>query len=176
MSIRIASSADVTFTPEDHHRLFEIMRVAYASTEVEIWGENYTRISKEEYVDLIVAGEVTVAYYGDEIAGCNWVYKRSDVSYGYGLLATHMDFTKKGIGKALVKNAEDTAKNAGASYMDIEILRPRGIDVPSKVILQKWYESLGYEFIHSEDFALRKPDKAKLLVAPSDFDCFRKTL
>ena len=176
MSIRIVSSAEVVFTPQEHHRLFEIMRIAYASSEIEIWGENYLRISEEEYVGLIVGGEVTVAYYLDDIAGCNYVYRRNDVSYGYGLLATHLDFTKKGIGKALVENAEATAKNAGATCMDIEILRPRGVDVPSKVILQKWYESMGYEFIYSEDFALRKPDKAKLLVAPSDFDCYRKVL
>ncbi|MFT5859694.1 MAG: GNAT superfamily N-acetyltransferase [Flavobacteriaceae bacterium] len=176
MSIRIISSTEVVLTYEDHHRLFEIMRIAYASTEVEIWGENYTRISEEEYIKLIVSGQITVAYYGDDIAGCNWVYKRNDTSHGYGLLATHMDFTKKGIGKALVENAELTAKNAGASFMDIEILRPRGIDVPSKIILQKWYESMGYEYVYSEDFALRKPDKAKRLVAPSDFDCYRKTL
>ncbi len=176
MSIRIVSSADIRFTKQEQHRLFEIMRIAYASTETEIWGENYVRIVEDEYSELITSGKITVAFYNDEIAGCNQVYDREDGSYGFGLLATHMDFTKKGIGSALVQDAEQRAKKDGAAYMEIEILRPRDIEVAGKVILQKWYESMGYEYVYSENFANRKPIKAKRLLVPSNFDCYRKTL
>ncbi|MCF6228505.1 MAG: GNAT family N-acetyltransferase [Planctomycetes bacterium] len=87
-----------------------------------------------------------------------------------------MDFTKRGIGSVLVKHAEQEAKDAGAKYMEIEILRPRDIEVPGKIVLQKWYEAMGYEYVYSENFADRKPIKAKRLIRPSNFDCYRKAL
>ncbi|MFT5780123.1 MAG: GNAT superfamily N-acetyltransferase [Crocinitomicaceae bacterium] len=176
MSIRIVSSSDVHFTAVEQELLFDIMRHAYATTEIEIWGENYVRISKEEFVKLIEGGGVLVAYYNDEIAGCVNTFTRSDASAGFGLLATHRDFTKRGIGSALVRETEDRAKKSGATCMDIEILRPRDTEVPGKVVLQKWYEMMGYEYVYSEDFAIRIPIKAKRLLVPSNFDCYRKVL
>jgi GNAT superfamily N-acetyltransferase len=176
MSIRIVSSSDVQFSHAEQERLFDIMRHAYAVTEVEIWGENYVRISKEEFIKLIEGGGFLVAYYNNAIAGCVHTYRRSEASSGFGLLATHRDFTKKGIGSSLVQEAERNAKDSGATCMDIEILRPRDSEVPGKVILQKWYEAMGYEYIYSEDFALRIPIKAKRLLVPSNFDCYRKVL
>tara|TARA_Y100000385_G_scaffold291430_1_gene369384 strand:- start:5029 stop:5559 length:531 start_codon:yes stop_codon:yes gene_type:complete len=176
MAIKIISSSSVNLSREDKHHIFEIMRIAYATTEIEIWGEDYVRISEAEYFSLIDDGKITVAYFEGVIAGCNQVYEREDGSFGFGLLATHQEFRKRGIGRALIENAENRARTSGAKYMEIEILRPRDIEVPGKLILQKWYESMGYEYVYSENFANRKPIKAKRLIRPSDFDCYRKTL
>ncbi|MCH2223387.1 MAG: GNAT family N-acetyltransferase [Crocinitomicaceae bacterium] len=176
MSINVISTTEYSLSELEKTRLYEIMRDAYASTEEEIWGKNYIRMSKSEYFQLLDEDQVLIAKWNNEIAGCIYYYQKDEKSFGFGLLGTHMDFTKRGIGKSLIQAVEDLAKKAGAQFMKIEILRVRGVDVPGKIILKKWYETLGYSYTHSEDFAKIKPEKASLLLKPSDFDCYKKVL
>lgn len=159
--------------------VYEIMRNAYAVTEVEIWGENYIRISKEDFLDLFSKNEIFIARLNDEIVGCIHVYKVSNDTFSFGLLA--VDFNKKGegIGRALITAAEKHAKENGAKHMEIEILRASDILVPIKQVLHDWYQRLGYVFINSVSFLERKPDKiekSKMLIVPAVFDCYRKEL
>ena len=75
--------------------------------------------------------------------------------------------------------AEDHALENGAEYMEIEILRAKDFDIPSKVMLHEWYLRQGYVFLESVDFVARKPQesaKAVRLLVPSVFDCYRKPL
>lgn len=176
MAITVISSLERPLSGDDRQLLFEIMRIAYATTETEIWGENYVRMSFEEYNALIDKGVILVAYLEEEIAGCIHFYPSKETSYGFSLLATRLGFTGKGVGRALIEESERRAKANGAQYMDIEILRPRDFDVPVKLTLKTWYESLGYYYTYSENFANRRPEKAKKLVVPSNFDCYRKEL
>jgi GNAT superfamily N-acetyltransferase len=152
------------------------MQDAYASTEKEIWGENYIRMSKSEYFELLDGDQILIAKWDDEIAGCIYFYQKDEVSFGFGLLGTHADFTKRGIGRALIDAVEERAKAAGAKSMNIEILRVRGMDVANKIVLRKWYEAMGFTYTYSEDFANIKPEKASSLARPSDFDYYEKSL
>ena len=160
-------------------RQHEILITAYAQTEEEIWGENYVRISEEEYKDLIEQQHVFTALLNDEVVGTILLSQHSDTTFSFGLLA--VDFAKKGlgIGRKLVGHAEQVAFNLGATEMTLEILRPKNKSVPFKQQLAEWYQRQGYVFTHSADFLELKPtktEKAKQLITPAVFDCYSKEL
>lgn len=152
---------------------------AYAVTEKEIWGDNYSRLVLDEFKELIKANEVYIARLDDEIVGSIHVSRLDDESFNFGLLS--VDFAKKGlgIGRKLIKTVENHAKEQNAKFMKIEILRPSSVDLPQKKILDEWYRRQGYIFIDSMSFVDRKPDKAEKalnLITPSQFDCYEKPL
>ena len=105
-------------------------------------------------------------------------------TYEYAVLVQFIflsDFDKKGlgIGRKLIEAAESHALKSGAEYMEIEILRAKDFDIPSKVRLHKWYLRQDYVFLESVEFVARKPKeskKATRLLVPSVFDCYRKPL
>ena len=176
MSITILSSEKHQFSEEERFELFEIMRDAYARTEIELWGENYTRMPQDEYETLIDEGRVMGAILDGKIVGS--VYSRnidSDTST-FGLLAVHRDFGGRGIGTILVEAVENKAKIDGSKRMNLEILRPRDFEVPIKNRLRSWYEGMNYVFTHHQNFQDRRPDRAKYLKVPSVFDCYSKKL
>lgn len=172
--------ADINkLSDEEISTTFNIMRHAYRITEVEIWGDTYSRIDMEKFVSFIQRGEIIIACIDGKIVGSIYTYKLRDNAYSFGLLSA--DFNKKGlgIGRKLISKAEVHAFENGAEYMEIEILRAKEFDIPSKVILHEWYLRQGYVFIESVDFVARKPKEAKKatrLLVPSVFDCYRKAL
>ena len=158
---------------------YEILVNAYAQTEREIWGENYVRISKEEYQQLIEQEHVFTAFLNNEVVGTILLSQLSETIFSFGLLA--VDFSNKGlgIGRKLVYHAEQEAMKLGATEMTLEILRPKNQFVQFKQQLAEWYERQGYVFTHSADFLELKPtktEKAKQLITPAVFDCYRKEL
>lgn len=164
---------------KDIKRLHGLLLYAYEVTEIEIWGENYVRMSLEEFTSLVEQGEIILAQIDNEIVGSIHVYPLSEDTFAFGLLSA--DFNKKGlgIGRALIASAEEHARSKGAQKMALEILKPRDFEVPVKNVLRDWYERLGYIFVEAMLFEERKPDKvdkAKLLKVPSVFDCYEKLL
>lgn len=176
MSITIFTTQERDFSPAQRTEIFEIMRKAYASTEIEIWGENYVRMPQAEYEELIDDGKITVALLENEIVGCVYARKIDDDTFTFGLLATHKDFGNLGIGRKLIEQVEEKARISGAKFMNIEILRPRDFSIPMKDRLRAWYEGMGYVFTHNQNFQDRRPDRAKDLKVPSVFDCYGKVL
>lgn len=159
--------------------MHEILRHAYAVTEIDIWGENYVRINWNEFVDLIRKDEIILARMKNEIVGSIHTFKISDNSFSFGLLS--VDFTKKGngIGRLLIAAAEKRAIDSGATIMELEILKPKDTEISIKKVLHDWYLRLGYIYTDTFSFIERKPDKiekAKKLITPSVFDCYKKKL
>jgi GNAT superfamily N-acetyltransferase len=177
--ITIESADFKSLNQEELIRLHDLMVYAYEITEREIWGKDYTRMFFDEFVDVVKSGAVILARLDNEIVGSITTNKLDEESYGFGLL--NADFSKKGlgIGRKLIAASEAFAKQQGARYMKIEILRPSNIEVPQKKMLADWYTSLGYAFDTSMSFEARKPDKAEKalkLIAPTQFDCYTKVL
>lgn len=161
------------------NRMYDILIHAYAETEVEVWGENYVRIGKVEFKEIIGRGEFYGAFIEDKIVGSIRVYKKDEAAYSFGLLSADFELKGQGIGKALVDHIENYAIEQGAKFMDLEILKPIEMDVPFKNVLKNWYTKLGYKYTHSGTFAELKPDnieKADKLIQPCTFDCYRKVL
>ena len=138
---------------------YQILIDAYARTEVEIWGENYSRISKEEYSTLIEKGEVYFAFIGEEVVGCIQVFPISASTYTFGLLAVSESKSGLRLGRKLIETAEQLALTNGATIMEIEILKAANITVEMKQVLADWYVKQGYKYYATNSFIALKPDK-----------------
>ena len=177
--LEIIPSNKTTLTDDQVNRLYDLMIHAYAVTEKEIWGENYFRMSKEEYITLVNGGRVLVAWIDGRIVGSVYFYPISNQVYGFGLLNADFSESGKGIGRALIRESEKAARDQGAETMQLEILKARDLLVPVKEQLAKWYLAQGYSFLGTHDFLELKPDKvkkAKTMVNPSVFDVYTKDL
>ncbi len=166
-------------TSQVTQRLYSIMIAAYARTEEEIWGPNYARMSRDEFEALVANGNLIAAQKGTEWVGSVSVYALNEDTFSFGLLSVDIANKGEGIGRQLIAAAEARAIARGATSMEIEVLRLKDQELPFKRILDQWYRRLGYEWIATQDFVERKPDKsekAKLFVNPSVFDCYRKRL
>tara|TARA_B100000508_G_scaffold91658_2_gene71442 strand:+ start:5638 stop:6171 length:534 start_codon:yes stop_codon:yes gene_type:complete len=176
MLIKPANSSNLT--QPQFERLFNIIRIAYAETEKEVWGEGYVRVSRENLKQHIKDDEILVAFLDDEIVGVIRVYEKEPGTWTFGLLGADFEHKGKGIGRALIAAAEEKAKSAGATEMSIEILRAKDIDTNFKVHLAKWYQRLGYEYTGKIDVmsVYPNPEKWARLVNDSEFDCYVKRL
>ena len=61
-------------------------------------------------------------------------------------------------------------------FLDIEILRVRGLETDFETHLASWYQKFGFVYNGSKDFTSLFPEKGARLMAPSDFDYYRKDL
>lgn len=168
-----------TATKPQINKGYEILIHAYAVTEIEIWGENYSRISFHDFKQLCSEGSIYFAEMDNEIVGCISINKLSKNRYTFGLLAG--DFTKKGqgIGRALIDTAEAIAREEGAGEMHIEVLVPDDSLPPFKKHIISYYEKLGYQKTRKASFLELKPteiEKNKRLKTPSSFVCMIKKM
>ncbi|NRA11619.1 MAG: GNAT family N-acetyltransferase [Crocinitomicaceae bacterium] len=160
-------------------RMHSLLVHAYAITEKEIWGDNYSRLSLDEFKELIAANEVYLARLEKEIVGSIHVSRQNDETFSFGLLSADFERKGLGIGRKLIKAVENHAISENAKFMNIEILRPSNIDLPQKKQLDEWYKRQGYIYLNSMSFVERKPDKAEkalALITASQFDCYQKEL
>ena len=177
--IVIEQANPTNLSSHDITRAYEIMHHAYSVTEIDILGENYSRMDVDEFQELIDREELIVARIDGEIVGSIHAYSISENTYCFGLFSAAFEKKGLGIGRALITAAENTAIKNGASFMELEILKPRDHDIDVKINLKNWYERLGYELFQSTSFEARKPDKiekALKLIQPCVFDCYRKKL
>jgi GNAT superfamily N-acetyltransferase len=176
--MNIQSAYALNLTPTQFDRLFNIIRIAYAETEKEVWGEGYVRVSRENLKRHIKDDEILIALLDDEIVGGIRFYEKEPGCWTFGLLGADFEHKGKGIGRTLIAAAESKAKEAGGTEMSIEILRAKDIDTDFKVNLANWYQRLGYEFTGKLDVMSVYADAEKWakLVNPSEFDCYVKRL
>lgn len=174
--IRVLSAKKAKLTQAQQKKIHRILTIAYAETEIEVWGDNYQRITFDDYLDLIEKDEILVAFYQGEVVGGIHYYQRNATHYAFSLLCA--DFSKKGlgIGRALVGQVEKIAKANKAKAIQIEILRAKEIEVTFKKRLSDWYQRMGYIYTHSQNFAEVYPEKSINLANPSNFDYYRKVL
>lgn len=175
-----AHNADISqLTDHEIDLMYSIVIKAYAATEVEIWGENYTRIPKNEFIKLVQQGEVIIAKYNKKIVGSIHVSKHTENSHSFGLLAADFMMKGLGIGDLLIRSAEERAQMEGSDFMDIEILKPQDSTPSFKKFLADYYIKRGYIYSKTMKFEDRKPEEVKKLkniITPSIFECYRKEL
>jgi len=175
--LKIISTSERPLSKEEIVIAHNILYVAYKVTEEEIWGKNYDRLFIEDYTKLVEEGTIFVAYLNGKIVGSVHAYVKDVDTYKFGLLSTDFSYGGQGIGTALIKRVEEEAIKNKATQIKIEILRVKDKEIPHKLRLANYYDRLGYKFTHAEDCSCIIPDwKYKLLVAPSNFDFYSKTL
>jgi GNAT superfamily N-acetyltransferase len=94
----------------------------------------------------------------------------------FGMLAADPAIRGRGVGRELVRFAEDVCRERGSTVMRLELLVPRGWVSESKEFLRTWYDRLGYRLhrvgtIH-EDY----PELAPQLAGPADYQIYLKRL
>ena len=177
--IRIAKIEKNKLSKRTLDRMYSILIDAYARTETDVWGENYIRISKEEFTKLVIRGEVFGAFKNNLILGSVHLFKKTENTFCFGLLSVDFKTTKIGVGGKLIKHIENVAIKKGGRIMELEILRPKKLETPFKKVLRIWYSKLGYVHFGSGTFEEIKPEKkekAKKLVQPCIFDCYQKII
>ena len=177
--IKIEEANIDSLTDVEFERLYDIVIIAYRETEKEVWGENYVRISKDDFKKHISAGEILVARNEEErVVGGVRCFQLRDGIWSFSLLGADFNEKGKGIGRALINAVEERALAQGGHSINIEILRAKDINTEFKTILSNWYQRLGYDYIKALDVyeVYDLPEKWSKLVNPSVFDCFQKKL
>lgn len=177
--IKIEQTNLTTISQCQLEQQYDALIRAYADTEIEIWGENYIRISFEEYKKVIEKELVFSALLNDEVVGTILLSNHGKGHFSFGLLAVDFKHKGLGIGRKLIEKAEQKARSLGGIKMTLEILKPKNQTLPFKKQLAEWYERLGYRYLFTKSFIELKPnrvEKARLLITPSVFDCYEKEL
>lgn len=177
--IEILNSHQLKLTDEQIDRLYQLMIHAYAETEADIWGQNYKRLEKDEYAQLISKEGFLIALKDEKIVGSIYTYNKNDHTYKFGLLNVDFEETGQNIGKKLIQAAEKFARSKGAQQMQLEILRAESPISEFKIWLSHWYEEQGYEFAGTHPFEYiepNRPEKRLIMITEVMFDIYRKPL
>jgi GNAT superfamily N-acetyltransferase len=127
----------------------EIVRVINAAfNPAESFFVNGDRIDLDQVLHYFEKGLFLVA---GEMEGCVYVELRGERAY-FGLLSVDPARQKGGIGKTLIRAAEDHARQEGCRFMDIRIVNLR-VELPA------FYGKLGYVESGTEEFTLGAPTK-----------------
>jgi GNAT superfamily N-acetyltransferase len=176
-------TADVRLLAPDEARdevlVVELVRVineAYAVGEAGLWLEGATRTEAGEIADAIRGGAVFAATLEGRLVGCAYVRPLDAGTADLGLIATAPDHWGSGIGRELVRSAEELVRSHGVTTMQLELLVPKGWVHPEKERLRSWYTRLGYRVVRSAPFEQVAAHLASKLAAPCEFLIFRKRL
>lgn len=174
--IQIYSAKEKKLTSAEFAKLYDIVRIAYAETEKEMFGEHYIRIDPEEFKTFIDNDQILVAFKNGRVMGGVRHFSLGNEAYSFGLLASDFEFSQQGIGRALLNRVEEIAMKTGAKSVRIEILRPKDFELSVKTRIGDWYKKLGYRYRNSVPFESVAPEKAELSITPCIFDFYIKKL
>jgi len=153
-----------------------IVNAAYAVGEAGLWRDGATRITPGEIAEAIRSGGVLAATLEGRLAGCAYVRPLDADTADLGLVSAAPDRWGSGVGRELVRAAEELMRSRGATTMQLELLVPRGWVHPEKDRLRGWYTRLGYRVVRTAPFEQVAAHLAPQLAVPCEFLIFRKPL
>ncbi|GII61053.1 GNAT family N-acetyltransferase [Sphaerisporangium krabiense] len=156
--------------------LTELVNQVYAVAERGLWAEGAARTTAGEMAELVAAGEIAVARVSGEIAGGVRVRRLESGEGEFGMLVSAPAHRGSGVGRELVRFAEDLSRGRGLAAMRLELLVPRDWRHPGKVFLREWYTRRGYRLAGTRDVTDGHPHLAPLLATPCDIHVYRKPL
>ncbi|WP_326954991.1 GNAT family N-acetyltransferase [Amycolatopsis sp. NBC_01286] len=157
-------------------RITALVNQVYAESEKGLWRGSTDRTSTGEVAGFVRAGEIAVARVEGDLAGSVRLRRLDDHTGEFGMLAADPARRGAGVGRELVRFAEQASRDAGCREMQLELLVPREWTHPSKQFLAEWYDRLGYRVTHRADLAEDYPHLASSLATPCDFLVYRKEL
>jgi GNAT superfamily N-acetyltransferase len=153
-----------------------VINRAYAMGESGLWRDGTMRITAAEVADAIRGGGMLAAEIGGRIAGCAHVRTLDAETADLGLVSADPQWRGRGVGRALVRAAEEVMRSRGTATAQLELLVPTGWAHPEKERLRAWYERLGYRVVRTAPFEEVATHVASELAAPCEFLVFRKPL
>lgn len=131
MEIRRAS-------PDDVSALVRVINRAYRVEEFFVVGD---RTTEDEIARRLTLPDAAFLVIDDDepgcLAGAVFVEVRGERGY-FGMLSVDPDRQKRGLGRRLVRAAEEHCRAAGCRFMDLDVVNLR-LELPA------FYRSLGYE-------------------------------
>lgn len=140
MKIRESTPADVPAITALINRAFEVEKFFIARD----------RTSVAETAAMRDKGAYLLGEEEGALLACVYVEIRKDRGY-FGVLSVDPGHQKRGLGRTLVDAAEDYARRAGCTAMDIRVVNLRAE-------LPPFYDKLGYKTIATEPFS--QPEEA----------------
>ena len=165
-----ADDASVTTT------LTGLINEVYAVAEEGLWAGGASRTTIEGVTGLVRAGQIAVARVNGQIVGCVRVQRLGGGVGEFGMLAVVSRERSTGVGRELVRFAEQVVREQLCDTMQLELLVPRGWSHPSKEFLAGWYTRIGYAPVRVGAIEESYPDLAPFLAAPCDFVIYRRNL
>jgi GNAT superfamily N-acetyltransferase len=162
--------------PEQAGRIADLVNLVYAESEQGLWRDGAQRTTAEEITALVKAGEVAVARIDGRLAGAVRIQRLDPDTGEFGMLATDPAVRGRGVGRDLVRFAEDTCRARGCTVMRLELLVPRGWMSESKEFLRTWYTRLGYRLHRVGTIDEDYPRLAPQLAGPADYQIYLKRL
>ena len=139
VGVKVASEADIA----------PMIPVVNAAFEVETFLEG-SRTDEERMREMMRNGDFLVAHNGSRrVLGCVYLELRGERGY-FGMLAVDPSEQGKGLGRLMVRAAEDHCRDQGCRFMDITVLSLR----PE---LPPFYRNLGYIESGTEEFRPSRP-------------------
>lgn len=176
-------TAEVRLLPADEagdavlvEKLVRLIDRAYAAGETGLWQEDATRTGPDEIAEAIRRGSMLAATVDDQIVGCAYVRYLDAGTADLGFISAAPEQWGSGVGRELVRWAEELVRSRGVPTMQLELLVPKGWVHPEKDRLRSWYSRLGYEVIRSAPFEEVAAHLAPQLAEPCEFLIFRKSL
>ena len=150
--------------------------------------EDGERTNVDEINELFTKGHIILLFYKAEghepdylltPAGSSLInveYNLEKKMAEFGMFSMDQSLTGKGLGGKMIRAVEVFAKENGCTSIQLEILQPRDWKHPAKVILDSWYQRLGYKIGDIMSFTSHYPDLAPLLCCECTFTPYVKDL
>ncbi|KAL1868448.1 hypothetical protein VTK73DRAFT_3656 [Phialemonium thermophilum] len=181
-------------------RLTDLINVVYSEAETGFWKGGFVRTTQEEVRELLRAGEIALAWARPQTAtrataagehnhndnnqddaarsevlvGCIRVHLLDPHTGEFGMLACDPAHRGSGVGRALLRFAEDAIRRRGAATIRLELLVGDGWTHDFKARLGRWYEREGYAVVRTSSVWDSTPHLAPLLAGPSLFQVYQK--
>jgi GNAT superfamily N-acetyltransferase len=156
--------------------LVRLINWAYAVGESGLWLEGTARTGPSEIGAAIRSGGMLAATREERLVGCAYVHPLDADRADLGLLAAAPEGWGSGVGRELVRSAEELMRTRGITTMQMELLVPKEWSHPDKERLRDWYTRLGYRLTGTAPVEQIAPHAASRLAAPCEFLVFRKPL
>jgi GNAT superfamily N-acetyltransferase len=156
--------------------LARLVNAAYAAGEAGLWREGAARTTTTEVAGAIRQGELLIATAAGRVVGCANVHTLDEHTADLGLISAAPDHWGGGIGRALVRFAEELMRSRGTTIMQLELLVPKESTHPEKQRLRDWYTRLGYRVTRTAPVDEVAAQLASELDQPCEFLIFHKPL
>jgi GNAT superfamily N-acetyltransferase len=156
--------------------LVKVINEAYAIGEAGLWRENAARTEPGEIADAIRSGGMLAATVDGRIVGCACMRPLDAGIADLGLISAAPERWGSGVGRELVRAAEQLMRARGVTTMQLELLVPKEWVHPEKARLRAWYTRLGYRVVRTAPFEQVAAHLASQLATPCEFLIFRKPL
>lgn len=176
MSLIIRLSNEKDLEASKLNWLAELINRVYDEAESGMWHPNAKRINSETLKIMINNKALLIAELQNRIVGCVNINLLDEQTAEFGMLVADLNYRGLGIGRELVKAAENLAMENGCTTMRLELLVPKTWKHPSKEFLKNWYTRIGYNLQYIEPFEKMHADKVDQLATECDFCVYHKHL